>query len=372
MEKGRIKLPKIPYSKRKDGRYYKQIIIGVDVNGKRKVKTLYDRDWHALDRKVREFTIGLEQGKYVDKQITLGECIDMWIQGKHDVSTGTRRNYRVMQKMLQPLAQMKIDKIKPIQIEYLYADLYERGVVASIRNLSVFLKRIYRFAINNRFANINIAEQATVPKINIGRRRGLTDTERSALLQAFEIFNNFEKAFVGIAYYAGLRRNEILALTVDDVDLDNRTISVNKTLVADIRGHAIVQNHPKTKAGVRTVVICERLSDILTEYLSTIKDSDNRMFVTSQGNNVSTTTFYYRWKATLKKINKYMPDNQSTAITPHYLRHNCATDLIYAGVPIKSVQYMMGHENIDMTLSIYTDIRMDNESVIQTMNSFWK
>ena len=75
-------MPKIPYSKRKDGRYYKQIVIGVDENGKKKVKTLYDRDWRALDKKVREFTIGLEQGRYVDSSITLGECVDMWLKTK--------------------------------------------------------------------------------------------------------------------------------------------------------------------------------------------------------------------------------------------------------------------------------------------------
>ena len=100
--------------------------------------------------------------------------------------------------------------------------------------------------------------------------------------------------------------------------------------------------------------------------------TDNRLFVLKNGNNISHATFDYRWKGILKKINMFMPENQSTNITPHYLRHNWATDLIYAGVPLKSVQYMMGHENIDMTLSIYTDVRIDNNGVIKTMNDFWR
>ncbi len=83
-------MPKIPYNKRKDGRCYKQIVIGVDENGKRKVKTFYDRDWRALDK---------------------------------------------------PIAHIKIDKIKPVQIEH-FADLYAKCVIASIKNLSCFLKRI--------------------------------------------------------------------------------------------------------------------------------------------------------------------------------------------------------------------------------------
>ena len=99
---------------------------------------------------------------------------------------------------------------------------------------------------------------------------------------------------------------------------------------------------------------------------------DDRLFVLKNGKNISSATFDYRWKGILKKINMFMPENQSTNITPHYLRHNWATDMIYAGVPLKSVQYMMGHENIDMTLSIYTDVRIDNNSVIKTMNDFWR
>ena len=177
---------------------------------------------------------------------------------------------------------------------------------------------------------------------------------------------------MGIAYYTGLRRNEILALTKDDIDFLNNAISVNKTLVSDGHGHTIVQNHLKSKAGTRVVAMCERLKCILTEYLQTLNAPDGRLFITIHGNNISPTVFDYRWKSVLKKINTFMPKNQSTNISPHYLRHNWATDLIYAGVPLKSVQYMMGHEKIDMTLSIYADTRIDNAGTVKTMNDFWK
>lgn len=373
MEKGRIKLPKIPYSKRKDGRYYKQIIIGVDENGKRKVKTLYDRDWRELDKKVREFQVGMSHGRFVSKDITLGECVDMWIKGKNDVCVGTKKNYCAMQNMLQPIAHIKIDKIKPAQIEYLYADLHGRGVNASIKNLSGFLKRIYRFAIDNQFASVNVAEKARTPKITTGKRRALTENEREAVLKAFTVFNDFEKAFVGIAYYAGLRRNEILALTVDDIDFENRVILVNKTLVTDFHGIPIVQDHPKSKAGIRNIPICAQLGTILRKYIRfNVSDDDNRLFTTVHGNNISKKLYEYRWKNILDKINSFMPKGEHTEISAHYLRHNWATDLIYAGIPLKSVQYMMGHENIGMTLGIYADVRIDNGSIVKTMTDFWK
>ena len=74
-------MPKIPYSKRPDGRYYKQIVIGFDSKGKRKVKTLYDRDWRKLDKKVKEFYLNAEHGVFINEDITLGECAE-YVQQK--------------------------------------------------------------------------------------------------------------------------------------------------------------------------------------------------------------------------------------------------------------------------------------------------
>ena len=59
-------------------------------------------------------------------------------------------------------------------------------------------------------------------------------------------------------------------------------------------------------------------------------------------------------------------------ITPHYFRHNFTTDLIYAGVPLKTVQTIMGHENIQTTMDIYTDVRYDNNEVIEKLDNYLK
>ena len=59
-------------------------------------------------------------------------------------------------------------------------------------------------------------------------------------------------------------------------------------------------------------------------------------------------------------------------ITPHYFRHNFTTDLIYAGVPLKTVQTIMGHENIQTTMDIYTDVRYDNNKLIEKLDNYLK
>ena len=224
MEKGRIKLPKIPYSKRKDGRYYKQIIIGVDVNGKRKVKTLYDRDWHELDKKVRTFQNDLAYGRHVEKDITFGECIDMWWNTQVHLSSGTRRTYMSNLKKVSHLRNLKLKDLKPMHLQSVYLELYQANARNLIRQLPATIKRILDFAVTNQFASYNIAEKIKVPRLNTETRRALTDDEKCAIQQAFKVFTPFQKTFVAFLLYTGMRRSEILALKISDINFDEEYI----------------------------------------------------------------------------------------------------------------------------------------------------
>ena len=103
---------------------------------------------------------------------------------------------------------------------------------------------------------------------------------------------------------------------------------------------------------------------VTEEMQQTSLENDDR------GNLIQPGVSAYKWKCILKKINKYMPEGEVTNITPHYFRHNFTTDLVYAGVPLKTVQAIMGHENIQTTMDIYADVRYDNNDVIHKLSSY--
>ncbi|MDO5398468.1 MAG: tyrosine-type recombinase/integrase, partial [bacterium] len=94
------------------------------------------------------------------------------------------------------------------------------------------------------------------------------------------------------------------------------------------------------------------------------KNEQGYLFLTRNNTFITSGNFCDKWKRILRKINKYMPQGEETNITPHYFRHNYATDLIYAGVSPKTVQYIMGHEKADITMNVYADIRVNNKDVI--------
>ena len=364
-------MPKIPYSKRPDGRYYKQIVIGFDSKGKRKVKTLYDRDWRKLDKKVKEFYLNAEHGVFIEDDITLVECVELWLKTKNNIKIATLRNYQTILKNIQPIEHMLMKNVKLLHIQSIYNDMCNDNIENMTYKLNTLLKNIYDYAINNNFVAINLAEKTILPKKKTNKRRGLTDKEKQAIFDNFDMFWRFEQGLLMLLYYTGMRRNEILALQKKDIDLKKKIIHVCKTLVSGKNYKPIVQNQTKTLAGMRIIPITTQLEDFLKNYLKPLKNEDF-LFLSNRGNLIQSSLFDYRWKKILSKINKCLPPYEPTNITPHYFRHNFTTDLIYAGVPLKTVQTIMGHENIQTTMDIYTDVRYDNDEVIEKLDNYLK
>ena len=233
-------MPKIPYNKRPDGRYYKQIIIGRDENGKRKVKTLYDTDWKKLDKKVREFQTGLTQGVYIEEDITFGECAELWLKSKVNIADSTRRQYQIYINYFSPISHMKIKQIKPLHIQNIFNDLTKRRIIATQKFLKgIFLHQIYTFAINNNFADVDLSDKIVIKKEKNNKRRALYKWEREGILNFLKLKNPSQRVLkyqviVGLLFYTGIRAGELLSLNLQrDISLENNIITINHTMVRD-------------------------------------------------------------------------------------------------------------------------------------------
>ena len=135
------------------------------------------------------------------------------------------------------------------------------------------------------------------------------------------------KDFVTVQLLTGLRAGELLAITPKDIDVKNKTLSVNKTKHA-----SGVFTSPKTFSSIRTIEINDETLDILIRYTS----SSETVFDT----NLSTLNH------NVKKIK----------LTTHMFRHTHVALLVEAGVPIKVISERLGHSKIDTTLDIYTHV----------------
>ena len=207
----------------------------------------------------------------------------------------------------------------------------------------------------------------------------LTDEQAEKLIEATRGLPPY--LFVLLGLYAGLRREEILALQWDCVFLDGPApyISVQRAWHTE-NNRPVIMDELKTSAARRNIPCPERLEKALREAKETSRA--DYVIPNRDGNPLSYTQFKQLWKyivtrtALPRKARKHVGGKDvyytlypklgekarnnghvvyslDFEVTPHQLRHTYITNLIHAGVDPKTVQYLAGHENSKITMDIY-------------------
>jgi integrase len=349
--------------KRKDGRYAKQVTIELK-NGKPVRKTLYGNTIKELDKNYRDFMSLKDKGIILQEQdITFQELSKLWLTNE---KVGSVRDQTVttikgqLNTVNSHIGGIKIKDLKQSHIEAFRASMLKSGKLAQYNLCLARIKAIIRYAIQKDITTKDITLGMKVIKnVEKKKKRSLTSTERQLINKAN--LNSFELCFVNLLLYTGLRRNEALALNVNDIDFKKKKISVTKTLVPSKRTSYCLQEYTKTTAGKRQIPIPTILMEILSMY---VEGKVGILFTSRNGGYISGGTIHFRWKKILKKLQAVSNAPLSNDITPHIFRHTYASDLYKAGVDIKQAQYLLGHENIKTTLDTYThfgsaDVQID-------------
>ena len=165
----------------------------------------------------------------------------------------------------------------------------------------------------------------------------------------------------------GMRVSEFCGLTKSDLDFENRKIRVDHQLVRERGGKYYVEK-TKTECGCRFIPMTEEVYRGLKNILANRKrlktemivdgyssflllDKDDKLKVALHIENEM------RWA--MKKYKKQYPDIPLPHITPHVFRHTFCTNMANAGMDIKTLQYVMGHSDVGVTLNVYTHASYD-------------
>ena len=189
--------------------------------------------------------------------------------------------------------------------------------------------------------------------------------EKEAIIK-IDTFCNKEKLFLYLGLYAGLRRGESLALTVQDINFETNEISINKTLQYT-KNNPIVKNGTKTEAGIRIIPLVEPLRECLKNYCQYYHN--DYLFMTKDKKLFTKTAYDNMWRQILKKLSEYL--NCDVNITSHYLRYTYATSLYYTGVDVKTSQYLLGHKDVKITLDLYTTLDRDNTIAANKLSEYF-
>lgn len=174
------------------------------------------------------------------------------------------------------------------------------------------------------------------------------------------------KVFFEILYFLGLRQGELQALSWNDINFENKTLSISKTLTSKIKGKKWYISSPKTKNSIRILPIPKNvLNDlkILHNNAMGFKDYADTWFVF--GNTIP----FKETNIGVKK-NKYAKLAGVKQIRIHDFRHSCASLLINKGASIALVSKYLGHSNISITLNTYTHMfKSELENISNLLNN---
>ncbi len=381
-------MPKL--KKRADGRYSRQVYLGLGEDGRRQYKTVYGASPKEADEKALEIKIQLRKGIDVSaERDTFGEWAERWLKLKsHEVAEKQYTCYKNSAAyLLERLQLVPIGKVRTCDIQEILMDLADKNPHTCkpsskkvLSDLRMTANQIFKFAIANRVLDYNPALAVMVPSgAPQKKRRALTDEEIQRIM---EMPHRAQTAAM-IMLYAGLRRGEVIPLTWADINLDARTIHVCKS-VKMVGGRPVVKPGAKTAAGERTVDIPLILVDFLRARKAAVCEEAEKVQAirplvcpSANGEMMTDSAFDRLWESYLVDMNlkygdfrdmdksptsKFDPGGVPFRIekfTAHCLRHTFATLLYKAGVDVLTAKAQLGHADIKTTLQIYT--HLDNK-----------
>ena len=295
-------------------------------------------------------------GTYInpaDARLDFGTWATRWLDTRTNLKPKTLDGYQSLLRvhLLPRLADTPLHAIDHLDVEAFIAELADTGLSPSrIRQAHQLLSMILRAAVRSRRIAFNPAEGVSLPRANTRQMKFIDSDEVARLAEA--IPDRYE-AWVYVASYGGLRWAELAGLKRKRVNLLRRRLHIVETL-SDVRGQlhwSDTKNHQS-----RDVALPGFVCDILGSHVGRFveNDPDALVFTTDSGTPLRAPNF---------RRNVWLPATSEAGLeglTPHHLRHTCASLLISEGAQAKQVMEQLGHSSIMVTMNTYAKVFPDD------------
>lgn len=339
--------------KRKDGRWEGRYIKDRTPTGQIRYGYVYHRKYQEAKQLLFERKVLYQeiQGRYKTtrqaKQL-FNDWLIHWLHQKKDqVRPATYQSYE--SKILQHISPFFQDK----SFNDLTGELIQEWIYFLQNNLSInsvhavyrVFKQIIKTAVADKLLYRDPTASVILPKQTKSLVRSFSQREQEALENYCQ---SAKELPILVALDTGMRIGEILGLHWQDIDWQNQTVFVNKTVQrVKQNGHTeLTAGVPKTENSMRVIPLTQRLTFLLKEQSKYAEDAF--IFVGKNHLPIDPRTLRYRFDQ-IKKL------SQVADLPFHALRHTFATRCLERGVSVTTVSSLLGHSSIKLTLDIYTN-----------------
>lgn len=305
----------------------------------------------------------------VGKNITVNELVDRYLATKTGVKYNTQMNYNFVKNILKahPFGDTKISRVKTSDAKLFLIKLQQedgRGY-SSVKTIRGVLRPAFQMAVDDDVLNKNPFgfQLAGVVVNDSVTREAVTKEQMNKFLKFVHDDNVYCKYYevIYILFHTGMRISEFCGLTISDIDLANNIVNIDHQLqrTSDMK---YILDTTKTDAGTRKLPITQDVADcfraILEDrkkprYEKMIKGHTGFLFLDKNGNPEVAMHWQHRLNHMVKRYNDIYRV-QMPNITPHVCRHTYCSNMAKSGMNPKTLQYLMGHSDISVTMNTYT------------------
>ena len=370
-------------SQDKDGRYrYKYN----DAFGKR--KSVYS--WRLTESdpypKGKRKDISLrEKEKVIEKALcdavstnggdmTVLELVQRYISQKRGVKHNTQANYNFVINVIkkEKFGAKRIDTIKLSDAKAWLIKLQDDGRgYSSIHSIRGVVRPAFQMAVDDDLIRKNPFEfqLATVVVNDSVTREAITRKQQRDFLRFIKEDKHFCKYYDGIyiLFNTGLRVSEFVGLTVNDIEFDKQRIKIDHQLQRT-RNMEYEILTPKTEKGERYVPMKEDVADCFRRIIQNRKhpkiepmiDGYSGFWFLDKNDMPMVALHWEKYFQHIREKYNSIYKVQMSSITPHVCRHTFCSNMAKSGMNPKTLQYIMGHSDIGVTLNTYTHLQFED------------
>lgn len=285
-----------------------------------------------------------------DLEITFYDLFDEWLNYKRTkVKESTYFNYSfvINESFKKYFQNVSLEEVKNLDFYSIIDELKQKVSRKTLRDRISILKSVLRYGERKYDMDFKI-DLITMPTIYNKEIEVLTEREKNRITKYLLDTKNIRELGILISLYTGLRIGEVCALKWKNIDFEKKLIEVERTVQRIYRGEKntkLLFTEPKTVKSIRKVPIAEVLLKKLKE-TKQFYSKDAFILTGTETRFMEPITYRFTYKKCLRNC-------RISYKKFHCLRHTFATRCIRAGMDVKSLSEVLGHNNVNVTLSVY-------------------